>query len=406
MLARLKTHSTIVRQKRIFTCTPIHFKGDHTFFARDSGLLSVGLSLNKIESKAVMPGPPMPDDDPRLIRADYDDLSKSEWWKAQGAGAVIFFSWAMPQYTPIAQAIKASGSKLLIFLDSAGFWSPWSNGTPWFKAQWNACIRKRGLPMGPLRYAASIGRSFVPNAFDRPRLEHMDLADVVTVTSPLVLKRTKRYARVYGFRALENKIYRLPLPVSTHMSYAGQQKRKRVISVARWLPQDWAEKGPQLLLATLEAFLEKRPDYEAVVIGRGASALRSASFFPSSLACRNLQLLDYLPNKDIAPFLSDSSISLCSSFHESYHIASFESACCGCSIVALCSPDLPALQFLAETNGALASKETPEAFIEALSKEAVMWDRGLRSPDTTARRWQSETHADKVAAKAVELLDL
>jgi glycosyltransferase involved in cell wall biosynthesis len=391
---------------RVLTCTPVRFKGDHTFFARDSGLLSVGLSLNGIESKAVMPGPSMPDDDPRLIRADYGDLSKAGWWKAQEADAVVFFSWAMPQYTPIAQAIKASGSKLLVFLDSAGFWSPWSDGTQWYKAQWSACTRKRGLLMGALRFVASIGRSLVPTTFDRPRLRHMDLAHVVTVTSPFVLERTKRYAQAYGFHHLQAKVARLPLPVGTHMRYGGQQKRMRVICVARWLPQDWPEKGPKLLLASLDAFLERRPDYEAVVIGRGASALRNASFFPSNLSYRNLQLLDYLPNKDIAPFLAESRISLCSSFHESYHIASFEAACCGCSVVALQSPDLPALQFLADTNGTLAHKETPEAFSNALVKEANKWDAGHRNPSTISQQWQAETHADKVAASAIKLLGL
>jgi glycosyltransferase involved in cell wall biosynthesis len=395
-----------MRKLRVLTCTPICFKGDHTFFARDSGLLSVGLQLNGIESRAVMPGPSMPEDDPRLIRTTYTNLSDAGWWRAQDSDAVIFFSWAMPEYTPIAEAIKASGSKLLVFLDSAGFWSPRSNGFDWFKAQWDSCRRKRGLSVGLLRYLASISRSFVPTAFDYPRLKHMNLADVVTVTSPLVLERTRRYAQVYGFRKLEIKVTRLPLPVSTHMRYEGQLKRKRVICVARWLPEDWPEKGPKLLLSSLDAFLEKRPDYEAIVIGRGASALRSAPFFPRDLCCRNLQLLDYLPNKDIAPFLAESRISVCSSFHESYHIASFEAACCGCSVVALRSPDLPALQFLAETNGTLAIKETPKAFSEALVKEATKWDDELRSPSITSQQWQTETHANKVAARAVEILRL
>jgi glycosyltransferase involved in cell wall biosynthesis len=191
-----------------------------------------------------------------------------------------------------------------------------------------------------------------------------------------------------------------------HMRYKGKYKRKKVICVARWLPQDWPEKGPKLLLTSLDRFLTKHTDYEAMVIGRGATALRGAPFYPRSLDGRNLRLLDYLPNKELPSQFAESRISICSSFHESYHIASFEAACCGCSIVALQSPDLPALQFLAETNGTLASKETPEAFAEALAEEVTMWDRGLRSPDTTARRWQSETHADKVAAEALELLDL
>jgi glycosyltransferase involved in cell wall biosynthesis len=348
----------------------------------------------------------MPDDDPRLIRTDYARLADVAWWQAQESDAVVFFSWAMPQYTPIARAIKASGAKLIIFLDSAGFWSPWSNGPEWFKAQWDACRRKRGFVLGLLRYMASIGRSFIPSAFDRPRLEHMNIADAVTVTSSLVLERTKRYARIYGFSQLEAKVARLPLPVSTLMRYGGERKRKRVICLGRWLPQDWPEKGPQLLLASLDAFLEKRPDYEAIVIGRGASALRSASFFPRNPSFRNLQLLDYLPNKDIAPLLAESNISLCSSFHESFHIASFEAACCGCSVVALRSPDLPALQFLGETNGTLAAKENPASFAEALLQEADMWDRGLREPESAASKWQATTHADKVAAQALALLAL
>ena len=397
---------SLKERKRVFTCTPIAFRGDHTFFTRDSGLLSIGFGMNDFESYPVLPGSAQPDDDPRLIRTPYSSLIDPDWWKSHSPAAVVFFSWAMPQYTPIARAIKASGARLIVFLDSAGFWSPQSNGIEWFAAQWNACRRKRGLLLGTFRYAASIVRSLIPATFDRPRLEHMDTADVVTVTSPLVLERTKRYAQVYGFSQLEAKVARLPLPVSTHMRYEGQQKRKRVICVARWLPQDWPEKGPQLLLASLDAFLEKRPDYEAIVIGRGASALRSTPFYPSALCHRNLRLVDYLPNKDVAPFLAESRISLCSSFHESYHIASFEAACCGCSVVALQSPDLPALQFLADTNGTLAIKETPQAFSSALVREARKWDDGLRSPSVISQQWQAETHADKVAATAIGLLHL
>jgi glycosyltransferase involved in cell wall biosynthesis len=348
----------------------------------------------------------MPDDDPRLIRTNFSNLCDPFWWRSHSTDAVIFFSWAMPQYTPIASAIKASGAKLMVFLDSAGFWSPWSNGLEWFKVQWDACRRKKGLAIGVLRYSASIGRSLIPTAFDRPRLTHMDLADVVTVTSPLVLQRTQRYAQVYGFDSLSDKIHRLPLPVSTHMRYANQQKRKRVICVARWFPEDWPEKGPRLLLESLAVFLNARPDYEAMIVGRGASSLRNAPFYPSGLGGRNLQLIDYLPNSELPPLLAGSNISLCSSFHESYHIASFEAACCGCSIVALQSPDLPALQFLAVTDGTLASEETPLAFAQALLNEAAMWDRGFRTADSISLRWQKETHAEKVAGRAVELLHL
>jgi glycosyltransferase involved in cell wall biosynthesis len=391
-------------QRRIFTCTPVAFKGDHTFFARDSGLLSVGLGMNSFESRPVMPGSLMPDDDPRLIRTSYANLENPAWWKSHSPHAVVFFSWAMPQYTPIAEAIRASGAKLIVFLDSAGFWSPWSNGVEWFTAQWDACRRKRGLAIGAFRYAASIARSIVPAAFDRPRLRHMNLADGVTVTSPLVLSRTRAFALSHGFTSLAEKLTCLPLPVSPHMRYEGQRKRKRVICVARWLPEDWPEKGPRLLLESLARFLSVRPDYEAMVVGRGASLLREATFYPKCLDGMKLQLIDYLPNKDLPPLLAESNISLCSSFHESFHIASFEAACCGCSIVALRSPDLPALQFCADTNGTLAEKETPAAFADALCSEVDMWERGQRNPQETANRWKQHVHADKVGAQCIQLI--
>ena len=393
-----------MRNKRVITCTPIRYKGDHTFFARDSGLLSVGLQMNGVESYAVMPGPSMPDDDPRLIRTDYANLSDTAWWRAQECEAVIFFSWAMPEYTVIAKAIKASGSKLLIFLDSAGFWNPWSNGPEWFKAQWDACRRKRGLTTGLLRYLASIGRSCFPAAFDRPRLEHMNLANAVTVTSPLVLQRTKQYANAYGFRQLEKRIHYLPLPVSTRMRYNGEQKRNRIICVGRWLPEDWPEKGPKLLFESLSAFLGKRLDYEALVVGRGASALRQASFYPKHLPRTKLQLVEFVPNDKLSALFAESQISICSSFHESFHIASFEAACCGCSIVALRSPDLPALQFLAESDGSLASEETSGSFAAALDSEAAAWERQLRNPRIISDKWGQKVHSDKVAGACLRLL--
>jgi glycosyltransferase involved in cell wall biosynthesis len=234
----------------------------------------------------------------------------------------------------------------------------------------------------------------------------MDLADVVTVTSPIVLARTKNFALSYGFTSLAERLFRLPLPVSPHMRYQGQCKKKRVICVARWLPEDWPEKGPRLLLESLAQFLRLRPDYEAMVVGRGASSLRYANFYPKCLDSMKLQLVDYLPNKELPPLLNESNISLCSSFHESFHISSFEAACCGCSIVALKSPDLPALQFVAETNGTLALSENPKAFAQALLYEAAMWDHGFRTADSISLRWQKDTHAEKVAGRAVELLHL
>jgi glycosyltransferase involved in cell wall biosynthesis len=391
---------------RIFTCTPVRFKGDHTFFSRDSGLLSVGLRMRGVESQAVMPGPKMQDDDPDLIRAECTQLENADWWRSQALDAVVFFSWAMPPYTRIAEAIKASGAKLVVFLDSAGFWNPLSNGTQWFKAQWDSSTRKHGMLFGSGRFMMALARSFIPQAFDLPRLRHMDLADIVTVTSPLVLTRTRNYARRFGFSRLAKRIHLLPLPVNPCMRYLGQQKRKRVICIGRWLPEDWPEKCPRMLAESLDNFLLQRLDYEAFIVGRGAKDLLGAHFYPQGPQSLRIHLIDYLPNTDLPALLAESQISICSSFHESFHIASFEAACCGCSIVALNSPDLPALQYLAQTSGTLAAEETSEAFAAALCREAELWDRSARNPFAISERWESETHSHNVAKHLIQLLGL
>ena len=40
-----------------YTCTPVPFKGDHTFFCRDSGAFCKAFQRIGVESRAIMPTP-------------------------------------------------------------------------------------------------------------------------------------------------------------------------------------------------------------------------------------------------------------------------------------------------------------------------------------------------------------
>ena len=392
--------------ERVFTCTPMPFRGDHTFFARESGLLSRGLRLMGVASYAVMPIPAQEGDEEGLIRASVEQLEDSSWWKCHSVDAVVFYAWGMPDYTPISRAIKASGAKLFLYLDASGLWSPWSDGVDWFRAYWNFNRRAHGYLWGPTRFLLGTLRQTIPATLAKPRLEHMALADVIGTGSPGALARTKRYAKTFGFCHIIDRIVLSPPPIPIHFLYEGELKRKRVICVARWTKLDWAQKDPAMLLASFVLFLSRRPDYEAVVVGRGASELRRAKFYPTALNHLPITFIDAIPNSELAALYKESRISFCSSYHESFHLASFEAACCGCSIVALNSPDLPALQWLAESDGTLAQEETPESFSRALLEEASKWDRGLRSPEEISRRWTSELHADKSAARVLKQIGL
>lgn len=395
-----------MKSLRVLTCTPVAFRGDQSFFARDSGLLCRGLQMVGIHSFAVMPLPAQHGDEESLARASVEQLQDASWWKSQSADAVVFYAWAMPEYAPISRAIKASGAKLLLYLDASGLWSPWSDGADWFRAYWNFNRRTYGCFLGSIRFLLGTIRQAIPATFARPRLKHMALADVIGTCSPDALERTIHHAKTFGFGHITDRITLLPPPIPLHFTYKGESKRNRVISVARWLKPDWAQKNPAMLLASLALFLNGRTDYEAVVVGRGASELKRAIFYPRKLDHLPITFIDALPNAELTTLYKESRISFCSSYHESFHLASFEAACCGCSIVALDSPDLPALQWLAESDGTLAKEEKPELFAEALRAEAEKWDSGGHSGEDISHRWSSELHADKAAARVLRQLGL
>ena len=60
-----------------YTCTPVSFKGDHTFFSRDSGAFCKAFQRIGVESRAIMPTPAQEGDEPDLIRTEYAFLPVS-----------------------------------------------------------------------------------------------------------------------------------------------------------------------------------------------------------------------------------------------------------------------------------------------------------------------------------------
>lgn len=359
-----------------------------------------------VESFAVMPVPKHDGDEKGLVRASIEQLKDAYWWRSHYPDAVVFYAWAMPEYAPISKAIKASGAKLFLYLDASGLWNPWSDGKDWFRAYWTFNTRTHGRLWGPTRFLLGTLRQLIPATLAKPRLEHMALADVIGTGSPGALARTKRYAETFGFSRITDRIVLSPPPIPVHFRYESEQKKNRVICVARWLKPDQAQKNPAMLLASLALFLSRRHDYEAVIVGRGANDLRKTTFYPAELNDLPVRFVDAVPNTELTTLYKESRISFCSSHHESFHLASFEAACCGCSIVALDSPDLPALQWLAESDGTLAEEEKPESFARALLDEAAKWNNDHRSARDISHRWSSELHADRAAARVLRQLGL
>lgn len=86
-----------------YTCTPVSFKGDHTFFSRDSGAFCKAFQRIGVESRAIMPTPAQEGDEPDLIRTEYANLEDPAWWKSLGIDGVILYAWGVGKYLPIAR---------------------------------------------------------------------------------------------------------------------------------------------------------------------------------------------------------------------------------------------------------------------------------------------------------------
>ena len=111
-----------------------------------------------------------------------------------------------------------------------------------------------------------------------------------------------------------------------------------------------------------------------------------------------ITLLGRKTSEEIASVLNESHISLCTSMSESFHIASAEALCCGCSVVSYKSPYLPSFDyFVSEDSGILANDGSISSLAGALVDEMHLWNDGMRDPQLISDLWTRHLHAENVA---------
>jgi|YelNatPaOPRAMG01_1025707.scaffolds.fasta_scaffold10237_9 hypothetical protein len=393
---------------RVYTCTPAPFRGDHTFFARDSGLTCRGLQSLGVESRAIALRPAQPDDEPDLLRASMAELESAAWWAGHHLDGVVLYAWGAGRYRKIAQAIRASGAKLYVHMDTGGLISPVVEWRHFLAGLSRAAQGEYGPTVGWCRFVGStlLAHSVGILWGDLRRVHHLRQADVVGAVSPIARQRLKQYCRIWGGQALENRVQLCPAPVAPYLDYRGELKERQVIAVGRWGPSD-AVKRPELLMQTLAFVLAADPQVRAVIIGRDSERLGAQMREWDVGWSERVTLTGVLRNAAVRNYYCQSRVSLCTSRSESAHIASAEAVCCGCSIVGPRSPFLPSLPYyVSRQSGTLADNETPEAISHAVLQELALWDAGRRDPVAISRAWCAELHADKVARRILELMGL
>lgn len=383
---------------RAATCTPVDFDASEHFFARDSGLLCRGIQATGVECVVVMPGERKQNDAPDLIRCSEEALRDSAWWSSLHLDVVVLYAWGDPRYLAVARAIRSAGIYLIQSLDTAGLVTPYADFHCWTQVS-RAKVTMAGSTASCLKEIAKACRDLIPSLFEHLRLEMINESDAVAAVSPPAMESLAAYARALGCPEVVGKLIVVPHPVSPAMAYQGEFKQKRVIVVGRWGPEDAVQKDPQRTLEVLGRFLDRMPDWTAEVIGKYSATHAPLTSHWSRKTQDRLKLTDFLEHGALRERYATSRIILCASRFESFHIASAEAVCSGCSVVLGAHPLLGSTAwFTTLDSGTLAPSRSSDDLVEALFRESQCWDAGERSGENIASAWTQRLHAPIMAA--------
>lgn len=378
---------------RWFTLTPVAFGGDETFFNRDSGLFSRAFQAIGVESKAVMPLP-WRDGDLRaeLIRTEYKNLESSEWWRQFDLDGVLLYVWSIAKYRPIVDAIHRAGARTVLYQDCGSVVFPWNEWFLGLRMMWRSA---------KLSHAGSLLAS-MPDCLFRVVKGHASIlryparrrlfaaADAATFPYPAALDA---WCKAPGL--LPNRIRKtafvIPCPVASHFRYDETPKEPMVIAVGRW--NDEEQKRGTLLLRTLEEVLKRR----TVPFHIFGTIPPSFIKWLDALSPDHAKWVTFhgrVSNVELVYWYRRAQISLCTSIHESTHIASAEAVCCGCGVV---SPPLTTVScchwYASECSGTTALKDSPKSMADAIFAELSAWASGHRNPNAIANIWTKRLHA-------------
>lgn len=384
-----------------YTCTPVAFVGDESFFMRDSGLFSRSFRRLGIESKSIMPLPGYAADfADELIRTEYTNLESPDWWKSLGIDGVLLYSWGAPRYRRIAQAIRKAGLKLAIFMDFSGDFIRWWRLPSYVQAK----LAHRPDESLGVRWLAAWRDWFHDAGTDVLRNRHLSAADVVILGNPFCRENVTALKGLYK-PSIARHAQILPCPIHERFFYDdASPKEYRVIAIGRW--DDERQKRPAFLAACLERLTVIDEQIVVDIYGNITPQLETwHASLPFHVQSRVL-LQGFLPNEELLGVYRRSMVSICSSSYESAHIVSVEALCCGCSIAAPPRDGLLSLRWYATEDGGaagtIAGSDTPESLADAVLHELQLWKTGRRDPSSISQAWTERVHTIRFIPRLLE----
>jgi hypothetical protein len=184
-----------------------------------------------------MPLPAHPEDITEdLIHTEAENLAHSEWWQKIGAKNVILYSWGHPKYRRIAEAVRDSGAKVFINLDSSGMLSSKVTPSLYLQVAIGRQVRMYGPFLGVLigSLYSIISRFYIPLVREPGRIAHLRSATAIGCITPAALSLWRLWARRYAPELVE-RMHLVPNPVAEYVKYCSNlEKKDSVVAVGRW----------------------------------------------------------------------------------------------------------------------------------------------------------------------------
>ncbi|MFM8457555.1 MAG: hypothetical protein ACKOB0_01215, partial [Chthoniobacterales bacterium] len=219
----------------------------------------------------ILQTPNMPHDE-RFLAASREQFLDAEFWKSLALDGVILQGGADVGIDPVSAAIKKSGTKLLLRLDTDGVVAPQVDLYLYCYNLWWWLAFHRRRPAWMLATGKACLKMLFPEQFGPGRvIRRLVLGDFLLAESRIAAARLKRLLRLYGSPDAAERVVHLPIPVAPEWNYSNATPKENIlIAVARW---NDAQKDAPKLIATLNSVLKNNRDYRAVVIGNGEDHL-------------------------------------------------------------------------------------------------------------------------------------
>jgi glycosyltransferase involved in cell wall biosynthesis len=395
---------------KIVAALPLRIRAEGRYETRDVGLLISALCELGIDAKLVLikGHQEITPRYPWIVPASEEQWKDPGFWRSLEADAMIFNGWAATRFEIERAAMLEACPLLIEKLDTDGVKSPHI----WFGhalRQASVAWFKTGNPLVDLyRRGRTLVYAFLritflwlfPSLLYRRMALAMAKVPFHAAETPLACARVERFVTMFGEGA-DTKVIHLPHPANDQiLSYdRGIPKENVIIAVGRWFHHG---KDGKTLLKAADLFLETHPHWSLVVVGAGEEILRGR--WQKMRAKGQVSFAGSLSHADLKDQYCRAKIILVTSHSETFHIASAEALCCGCSVVG--PARIPSMSWFASAgSGTTTYRRNPIGFFDALNAEAGEWERGERDPETISTYWRQKVGSQAVAEKLLKVVE-